>query len=235
MRQQAAAARQAPQDSDGVYLFPRWWFAFMKLGSVPNSILEGCLWAVIWPQAISDTFGDGEKTKVLGLLQSVTVAVQLLSPLVGDMADNLPPRYSRFCGRRRPFVLLGHGLYMGGLLCSYFGLYGKRLELMLFGSVLSGLTLMLQTPNYAALVSETVAPQQRGTMATIQQQIASICRMLASVLGILVGEGALRRWLPHSWGGDHVVWFALFGCKVLMTPLLYVNARHAAPAATTFS
>ena len=168
-----------------MYLFPSWWFAVMKAGSVPNTILEGCLWTVIWPQAISDVYGDEEKTKVLGLLQSVTVAVQLLSPLVGDMADNLPRRYARYCGRRRPFVLVGHALYFCGLLCSYFGLYGRRLELMLFGSVLSGLTLMLQTPNFAALASETVPPQQRST-ATTRSLVARGRECLCDVLIVFI-------------------------------------------------
>ena len=80
-------------------------------------------------------------------------------------------------------MLLGHVLNACGLLCSYYGLYGKQLGLMIFGSVLSGVTLMLQNPNFAALASETVPPQQRSQMATIQQQIASICNVLANVLG----------------------------------------------------
>jgi MFS family permease len=228
----AGYASSSGEDDDGelpegntppepsIYLFPCWWFAFMKAGSIPESILEGCLWTIIWPQAIRDVYGDAEKTKVLGLLKSATVAVQLLSPFVGDLADRLPLRYSRFCGRRRPFILLGHILYTCGLLCSYFGLYGEKLELMVCGSVLSGLTLMLQTPNFAALASETVPPQQRGQMATVQQQITAICNVLASLLGILVGEGVLRR---QSRVGDRVIWWALFGWKIVMVPLLMMQ------------
>lgn len=193
------------------YLFPKWWFAFMVSQSIPNSILEGCLWTIIWPQAIADQFGQAEKTKVFGTLASVQVAVQLLSPLVGDMADKMPERWtcSYYC-RRRPFIMVGHALYLCGLVCSYFGLYSKNLHLMLGGSLLSGFTQMMQTPNYAALNAETVPPSQRGTMAAIQMQINMVCSVLANVLGILVGEGYLDR---HMYG-DKTVWWAIMGWKV---------------------
>ena len=56
------------------------------------------------------------------MLQSVNFATQAFSPLVGDIADKMPPLFSKYFGRRRPFVLFGHLTYFAGLVCSYNGL-----------------------------------------------------------------------------------------------------------------
>ena len=98
--------------------------------NLPNIILEGCLWGVIWPQAIGDMFGQNKKTQVLGLLTSVNTSTQVFSPVIGNLADKMSPRFSRLCGRRRPFVLTGHLTYCTGIVLCYNGLYDKKLELM---------------------------------------------------------------------------------------------------------
>ena len=67
----------------------RWFFVLASI-NVFNWLFATPLWSIVWPKAIADQFGDAEKTQVLGLLRSVTVAVQLFSPLAGDLSDNLP-------------------------------------------------------------------------------------------------------------------------------------------------
>ena len=104
-----------PEVKQEDYRFPTWWFIFMVAQNFPNMILEGCLWGVIWPQAIGDIFGSTEKTKVLGLLTSVQMSTQIFAPIIGDAADKMPERFSQIFGRRRPFVLFGHLLYCAGL------------------------------------------------------------------------------------------------------------------------
>ena len=71
-REMPASAPINGEAGDLDYRFPAWWFAFMKAASIPDTIIEGCLWTIIWPQAIADEFGGTEKTKVLGLLRSVS-------------------------------------------------------------------------------------------------------------------------------------------------------------------
>ena len=181
------------------------------------------------PQAIGDIFGQNEKTKVMGLLTSVQTSTQIFSPIIGDLADKMPDRFSQLFGRRRPFVLFGHLLYCTGFIFSYNGLYDKKLELMIAGQLLQGLSGMLQGPNFMALNAETIPVQQRTMMGAINNTIGPIGGLLANLLGILVGEG----WVNHHLGigslpfrtqdGDRTIWYMVMCWKFLMVPFLLMQ------------
>ena len=96
-------------------------------------------------------------------MATAQTAVQILSPLIGDLADKMPARFSDYLrwtccwGRRRPFVLFGHLTYFAGVVCCYHALYGTvaSKNLLVFGQFLMGFSGMLQMPNFAALNAET--------------------------------------------------------------------------------
>ena len=213
------------------YRFPTWWFYFMTAQNFPNMIFEGCLWGIIVPQAIGDIFGYDEKIRVAGQMATAQTAVQILSPLIGDLADKMPARFSDYLrwtccwGRRRPFVLFGHLTYFAGVCCSYHALYGTvaSKNLLVFGQFLMGFSGMLQMPNFAALNAETIPFQQRSESQAIQNTLMFISNTLASILGILVGQGFVEKYM----GGDHTIWWIVMAWKVLMVPFMMMqfNAR----------
>ena len=197
--------------------------------NLPNIILEGCLWGVIWPQAIGDMFGQNKKTQVLGLLTSVNTSTQVFSPVIGNLADKMSPRFSRLCGRRRPFVLTGHLTYCTGIVLCYNGLYDKKLELMIFGQLLMGFSGMLQGPNIMAWNAETIPAAQRNTNGAIAQTYMAMGQLAMNLLGILVGEG----WVEHHLGvgrepfrgqdGDRTIWYMVMVWKFFMVPFMMMQ------------
>ena len=197
--------------------------------NLPNIILEGCLWGVIWPQAIGDMFGQNKKTQVLGLLTSVNTSTQVFSPVIGNLADKMSPRFSRLCGRRRPFVLTGHLTYCTGIVLCYNGLYDKKLELMIFGQLLMGFSGMLQGPNIMAWNAETIPAAQRNTNGAIAQTYMALGQLAMNLLGILVGEG----WVEHHLGvgrepfrgqdGDRTIWYMVMVWKFFMVPFMMMQ------------
>jgi len=153
------------------------------------------------------------------MLASVNLTVQIFQPVAGDLADKMPPRFSKYFGRRRPFVLFGHLTYALGLFFSYHGLYGRSEHLMVFGQLLSGFSGMIQGPNYAALNAETIPASQRGTMGSIQNTVGTISGLGANGLGVLIGEG----WVDKHLGGDKTIWRAILVWKICMVPLMMMQ------------
>jgi hypothetical protein len=73
---------------------------------------------------------------------------------------------------------------------------------MVAGQLLSGFSSMLQMPNFNALGAETIPHQQRSDMSTIQQSVNMLGMLLSNILGIMVGEGYVDKYM----GGDHTIW-----------------------------
>ena len=213
----------------------------MLLHGLPVSILEGVLWGLIWPNTIAKQFGNSEKAKVLGGLASLGAVTSWLGPLAGDLSDREWPWTQRF-GRRRPFVLVAHVIWTGGLILTWHGpppsppapfprtpapdlprpaslragLNTKNLPLMVTANVIGSLAGVLGNPNWQALPAETVPASQRGKMIAVQSQIVALQQFVQSGVGVLVGEGVLDK---YFWGDD-TIWYAIIIWDLLRPPLM---------------
>jgi len=95
------------QEVEEEYMFPAWWFVALCLPGLVHSLVSGALWGVIWPDLLSKMAGEKYKAIVFAAGGQISTIIGYSNPFIGTWSDRLPDKYAKYCGRRRPFIIVG--------------------------------------------------------------------------------------------------------------------------------
>ena len=85
----------------------RRWFVALCLPGLVHSLVSGALWGVIWPDLLSKMAGEKYKAIVFAAGGQISTIIGYSNPFIGTWSDRLPDKYAKYCGRRRPFIIVG--------------------------------------------------------------------------------------------------------------------------------
>ena len=188
------------------YKFPWWWFIVLQCPGLLGSLVSGALWGVLWPELISQMAGPQYKMIVFAAGGQIGNFMGYTYPFVGSLSDRLPDKYAKYCGRRRPFIIVGNAIAAFGVWLTYDALYRivarpegvppvSHTELMWAYAELA-LSLVfgnggaaLAGPPFSAIVADTVPLSQRGMCVMIQAWTGTIIGIASGAVSYYVGEG----------------------------------------------
>jgi MFS family permease len=172
----------------------------------------------------SGTVGDAEQAEFLGLLSALGAVIALLAPpLVGALSD----RASFALGRRRPFILLGVVIAIGGAWAM--AVAGNLTELVAAFLVLN-LGVNVTTGGYQGLLPDLTPERQRGAasgylgLMTILGNIGSL-----ALAGVLLASVTLASGYSAIQHGARIFYGAT-ALTLALTAFITIVWTHELPA-----
>jgi MFS family permease len=154
--------------------------------------------------------GNAQQAVFLGVLSALSaLAALVVQPIVGALSD----RTAGPAGRRRPYIILGTLLMLGGM--ALMGL-SHLVALFVGGLLLSQVAVNVATAAYQGLLPDRVPAEQRGVasgfmgLMTILGNVGSMA--IAALLFGLVGAGMLGDAVLHG----AQLFFALTGLMLIV-------------------
>ncbi len=137
-----------PRDN---FCLAAYWFA--------TNLLWGALLMIVIPSQMITTLAPRNSAAMLGLLIGLGAIPALVVPLVvGPLSDRCMSRY----GRRRPFILCGTIVCIGGLFTLWIGGREAMLWLYFVGYFVTNIGNNIATGAYTGMIPDVVPAEQRG-------------------------------------------------------------------------
>eukprot|EP01047_Picozoa_sp_COSAG01_P053171 COSAG01_NODE_5670_length_4108_cov_15.236219_1_plen_253_part_00 len=155
---------------------PKWWLFCLPLYWFPQSLAWSLIETYLLPFQVAALAGDAHKHMALSLMVVASNVGVLAAPVMGWLSDTFIDLDGRRC--RRPFVVVGQVLFGFAVL---FMAESYSVAMFLCAYLLYTLTAAISGPPYAAILSELVPTEQRGTYG------GACARLLAATVVHYIG------------------------------------------------
>eukprot|EP01048_Picozoa_sp_COSAG05_P010632 COSAG05_NODE_950_length_6467_cov_231.083857_8_plen_410_part_00 len=178
--------QQAPATNQ---LLPNWWLFCLPLYWFPQSLSWTLIETYLLPFQVASVAGDAHKHIALSLMVVTSNIGGLAAPVLGSLSDKAVDGDGR--RRRRPFVVVGQILFGCAVL---FMAEARSVLMFLLAYLLYTLTASVSGPPYAAILTELVPIEQRGTYGGYWNWQGLVAILAGGGLGALVGQKIVSTW-----------------------------------------